>query len=305
MKIYSKLLGLLLIAGVSVTTSCDKVEFPNVIITDLDTNLYPGNFIEYDFPIFGENTNTLRNVVIADYTGHLCNFCPPAATEAEEIAAAHPGRVFIASIHGSAEPGGTGGFQKVTENYPRDFTNPQGTEMASEFFSLGVGFGGNPRGNINRVPVGSGQFFLFLSEWAVQTEVVLESTLNVNLQAESSYFSETNGLFIHVETEVINELDGNYNIVVYAIENSFVSPQKMPDNSRNADYVHHDIHIGNVFDETWGRSISAGVAGAGTKISSDFSYEIPDGLTVDDMHFLVLVFNRDTYEIEQVIKHEI
>ena len=39
--------------------SCDKVEFPNVIITDLDTNLYPGNFIDYDFPDFEANTNTL------------------------------------------------------------------------------------------------------------------------------------------------------------------------------------------------------------------------------------------------------
>ncbi len=304
MKTYIKLLGFVLIAGTAITTSCDKVTYPNVIITDLDTNIFPGNFIDYDYPTFDENTNSDRNVVIADYTGHKCNFCPPAATLAEEIADANPGRVFIASIHASAEPGGAGSFQAVDEDFPRDFTNPQGLEMASEFYSLGVGFGGNPRGNVNRVPDEDGLFFSFAVDWSAKTDEVLETTLNVNLQAKSNYYEETGGVFLHVETDFINDLEGNYNIVVYAIENSFVSPQKQPDGSTNEDYVHHDIHIGNVFEETWGRGIASGSTAAGTKVSTDFSYALPEGLTNDDMHFLVLVFNRETYEIEQVIKHE-
>jgi hypothetical protein len=304
MKIYMKFFGLFMIAGVAFTAACDKVAFPNVIITDLDTNLYPGVFYEYEYPTFEENTNTLRNVVIADYTGHQCPFCPPAATIAEEIADENPGRVFIATIHASAENGGAGSFQKVTEEFPRDFMNPQGLEMASDFFNLGVGFGGNPRGNVSRIDYEPGLFFNFAVYWSEKTEEVLATELDVNIQAKSNYFDETGGGFIHVETEFLNDLDGTYNIVVYALENSFVSPQKLPDNSVDEDYVHHDIHIGNVFEETWGRGITEGSAQAGTKILNDFSYTIPAGLTKDDMHFLVLVYNRETYEIKQVIKHE-
>ncbi len=304
MKIYIKLLGLIMISGVAFTTACDKVEFPNVIITDLDTNLYPGNFIDYEYPTFDENTNTLRNVVIADYTGHQCPFCPPAATIAEEIEDAQPGRVFVATIHASAEPGGAGSFQAVTEDFPRDFTNPQGLEMASEFFNLGVGFGGNPRGNVNRVPFEEGQFFSFAVDWSEKTDEVLASTLDINIQAKSNYYPETDGVFLHVETDIINDIEGTYNIVVYAIENSFVSPQKLPDSSTDEDYVHHDIHIGNVYEETWGRGIASENTLGGTKISNEFTYEMPAGFTNEDMHFLILVFNRETYEIEQVIKHE-
>ncbi|MFT5820606.1 MAG: hypothetical protein ACI8ZM_001851 [Crocinitomix sp.] len=304
MKIYTKLLGLFLIAGIVFTTACDKVILPNVIITDLDTSLYTGVFYEYEFPTFDENTNTLRNAVIADYTGHQCPFCPPAATVAEEIADENPGRVFIATIHGSAEPGGAGSFQAVTDDFPRDFTNPQGLEMSSDFYNLGVGFGGNPRGNVNRVADDAGLFFTFAVDWSDNTNEILATELDINIQAKSNFFEETRGGFIHVETEFINDLDGTYNIVVYALENSFVSPQKLPDNSVDEDYVHHDIHLGNIFEETWGRGIAEGTTQTGTKISNDFSYELPEGLTKDDMHFLVLVYNRETYEIKQVIKHE-
>lgn len=304
MRIYIKLIALTLIAITAFTTACDKVEFPNVIITDLDTNLFPGNFIDYEYPTFDENTNMDRNAVIADYTGHQCPFCPPAAAQAELIADEHPGRVFVATIHASAEPGGVGGFQAVTEDYPRDFTNSQGTEMGSEFFGLGIGFNSNPRGNVNRVPRDDGFYFLPAGEWADKTDEVLASTLNVNIQAKSNYYEETSGVFLHIETDIVNDIDGTYNIVVYALENSFVSPQKFPDGSTVYDYVHHDVHLGNLYEETWGRGIASDVTAAGTKISNEFTYVLPDGFTNDDMHFLILVFNRVTYEVEQVIKHE-
>lgn len=304
MKIYVKVLGLLLLAGTTFMTSCDKVEYPNVIITDLDTSIYPGNFVEYDYPTFEENTNTLRNVVITDYTGHQCPFCPPAAAKAKEIEEANPGRVFIATIHASAEAGGAGDFQKVTDEYPREFKNTQGLEMASEFFNLGVGFNSNPRGTVNRVPKDDGFYFMSHSNWPDLTAEVLATDLDINIQAKSNYFTETNGVFLHVETEFINDIDGAYNIVVYALENSVISPQKQPDGSRIADYEHHDIHLGNLYEETWGRPISSGTTVAGSKFQNDFSYRVPSGLTNEDVHFLVLVYNRETYEIKQVIKHE-
>lgn len=304
MKNALTVIGILAIGGLTTLVSCNKVTFPNVIITEMDTTLFPGNFAEYEFPTFEENTNTQRNVVIADYTGHQCPFCPPAAAQAEAIEAANPGRVFVATIHASPENDGTGDFQKVTEDFPKDFTNPQGLEMAIEFFNENVGFTSNPKGTINRVPRDDGFYFLSNGEWAAKTDEVLATELDVNLQAKSNYYPATNGVFLHVETEFINDLDGTYNIVVYVLENEVVSPQKQPDGSTVEDYVHHDIHIGNVFEETWGRAVAEGNTTAGTKVVTDFSYELPDGLTNNDVHFLALVFNRETYEIKQVIKHE-
>lgn len=302
MKNYFSITGVLLVGLTLMNSSCDKIEYPNVIITDLDTNLYPGNFIDYDFPDFEPNTNTLRNIIIADYTGHQCTFCPPAATKAKEIEDAHPDRVFVASIHASAEPGGIGTFQETNATFTRDLTNPQGAEMGSTFAQASVGFSGNPSGNVNRVKGDDGKFFLAFGFWADKTDEVLATPLDINIQAKSTYFPSTSGVFLHVETEFLSDLDGDYNIVVYALENEWIGPQKFPTET-DLEYKHHNIHRGNLFGETWGRNIASGTTEAGTKFRNDFSYSLPDGLTNTQMHFLVLVYNRSTYEIMQVIEH--
>lgn len=289
-----------------IQTACNKVEYPNVIFTEMDTTIYPGNFAEYDFPEFEENTNTMRNVLLEDYTGHQCPNCPTAATVAHALHEENPEHIYIASIHTSAANDGLSIFQEVTAEYPTDFTNAQGVEMGGTFFQAGVGFYSNPAGTINRFRMeGEGDVFFFdADEWGPLIDSVLAAPLNVNIQAESNYFEATNGAFLHVETDFVQALEGTYNIVVYAIENKLIAPQKMPSGEKNSTYEHHDIHRGNLFEETWGRQIAAGSIEAGTKIRTDFSYRLPEGLTNTDMHFLVFVYNRDTYQIEQVIKHE-
>jgi hypothetical protein len=305
MKNSLKIIGFLFIAGLTFVSSCDKVEFPNVLVTDLDTTLFPGSFIDYDFPEFEENTNTFRNVLIEDFTGHKCVGCPTAAAKAAEIEDANPGRVFVSSIHGSPNVDGHGSFQKVDDDYPVDFTNPQGTEISSTFFQLSVGFSANPAGCVNRVAGLDGGFFPEYAVWGDSAASVMASELKVNLQAKSNYYPETRGLFIHTEAEFLTDLEGTYNIVIYAQENKVIAPQKMPPlGDRNPTYVHHNVHIGNVYDETFGRALASGSISAGTKVNKDFTYVVPEGLGPDKMHFLVIAFNRETYEVLQVIEHD-
>jgi uncharacterized CHY-type Zn-finger protein len=58
-------------------TSCDKVDKPLPIAgAKYDISLYPGNYQEdYVYPIFDNNTNTNRNVLLEDFTGHQCGNC--------------------------------------------------------------------------------------------------------------------------------------------------------------------------------------------------------------------------------------
>ena len=286
-------------------TSCDRVKYPYVIITDLDTSLYPGNFIDYDYPTFDANTNTLRNVMIEDYTGHKCPFCPPAAAVAEGIEASNPGRVFVATIHAGASSSGVSDFQKTnaTGEFTHDFTTPEGREMAGTFYDLNVGFDSNPKGTINRVQDGGGLFFVSASTWGSKTDEVLATPLDINIQAKSNYFPETNGVFLHTETEFINDMEGNYNIVVYILQNEIIDWQ-INGTEYIENYQHRNVHLGNMFGETWGRSVGSGSISAGTKVHNDFSYKLPDGLTNDDLHLLIYVYDKATYEVMQVIEHE-
>ena len=40
-----------------------------------------------------------KNVVLEEYTGINCGYCPDGHRIANEIAAAHPGRVFVINVH--------------------------------------------------------------------------------------------------------------------------------------------------------------------------------------------------------------
>lgn len=302
MKKYISVLVFGLVAGLSFQ-SCDKVEFPNIPIEGVDTTLYPGVFAEYTIPSFSENTNTLRNVLIEDYTGHTCGSCPGAATIAKGLEDGNPGRVFVASIHAGPSNNGITGFQQVYDDYPTDFTTPEGLEMASTFFQLGIGFVGNPRGSVNRIAQETGEFMFNQATWVDRTNAALATPLKINLQAKSNYYPETKGVFLHVETDFETTTTGDYNIVVYAIENERVAPQLVT-TDRVEDYHHHNIHRGNVFGETWGRNVANGDIVAGTKIVTNFSYELPDDLTNETMHFIIFVYDKTTYEVMQVIKHE-
>ena len=82
-----KLLFIGLVAATGLT-SCDKVEniYPEgVSSSELDWSLYPdGDSTHYvdvanAWPTFTANTNSDRNVLIEDFTGHKCVFCPAAA----------------------------------------------------------------------------------------------------------------------------------------------------------------------------------------------------------------------------------
>ncbi|MCE3295283.1 MAG: hypothetical protein K0R65_997 [Crocinitomicaceae bacterium] len=291
--------------------SCDKVEQPyeiqsQVIEIDLDTTLYPGVWSTYPWPAFEENTNTDRNILIEDYTGHTCVFCPAAATIAKNIEDANPGRVFVASIH--ASPGGLGDFQKLeAPDFMHDFTNPQGLQYGVTFAS-GYGFNGNPRGTLSREIIGqpTGTMFQAANSWTNGVNTLLaENDLQVNLQAKVNYYAATRGLFLHTEIDPMNVDPSKINLVVYFIQESFISPQKKPGET-DMEYHHHNVHRGNIDGLAFGRNISSGdYLQENGKYQVDLGYKIPEAYDAAGCHLLIYAMNPDTYEIYQVIKADI
>ncbi|MEO9258461.1 MAG: hypothetical protein ABI207_08765, partial [Crocinitomicaceae bacterium] len=105
-KINIKKISILLIIGFTLV-ACDKIKNPYKPVsagstpgtsandsTNLDSTLYPGNWHVYlttQWPSFTADTNTRRNVLIEDFTGHKCPNCPIAATIAEQIETDNPG----------------------------------------------------------------------------------------------------------------------------------------------------------------------------------------------------------------------
>ncbi len=295
--------------GVLFFNSCDKVENPyeNQASIDLDTTLYPGlwqDYLDNEYPDFPANTNTDINVLLEDYTGHTCNNCPTAATEAHTIYENNPDRIFVASIH--VDPGAALSFQEAeaSGSYSTDHTNPDAIEYGLTFQN-GFNFIGNPQGTVNRKVV-DGKMFDFYGTWQSRaTDILTTNDLKFNLQSEFNFFESTNGGFLHVEAEKLTTEEIEINTVVYVIQDTLTDWQLMPNNTSNEFYLHRDKHLGSVDNNPFGIPTFAPDDPDGTLRVLDYSYEVPDDLTPENMHFLIYVFNTETYEILHVIKQKL
>ena len=296
--------------------SCDHIEnpYPTQVSIDLDTNLYPGLWSDYEsseWPIFETNPNTLRNVMIEDFTGHTCGNCPAVADYLHNLYLANPTRIYNVAIH--AGTNGLDSFQEVDlPDYPTDFTNPQGLEIGSYFgTSVSVGFFGNPSVSANRFAVPPAVFFnnnpLLIEDRANQ--MLSSNDLKVNLQAKLNYFEETKGGYLHVELDpkeasVSNDLA----IMVYLLEDSLVGSQLTEEDDPDSTYVHRDIHRGNLNNESFGRPITSENL-VTDKYLVNYSFTLPNQLdgtyNPSNMHLLICAFNQTTWEIYQVIKQKI
>lgn len=296
-----------------VVSSCDKVDNPYPVqqSLELDTTLYPGNWNDYlatEWPTFAANTNTNRNILIEDFTGHTCVFCPAAADLAHQLYLDNPGRIYISTIH--AGPEGIGSFQTVqAPDYPLDFTNPQGVEIGIYFGTNDGGFSGNPRGTISRIKSG-GNVFQSPSAWTSMTNAAISANdLKVNIQSKLNYYAPTKGAFLHTEVEVLDgSLASELAMVVYLQEDSLVGDQKMSDNSHNSSYVHRDIMRKCIDGRAFGRALSTSDMTNG-KYYLNYSFVVPNQLdgnyNAENMHLLIYVYDKTTQEVYQVIEQGI
>jgi hypothetical protein len=313
-----------LTALVIATGSCDKVEnpFPPGLITSVDWSLYPdgdsAHYAQNAAPTFTDNSNTLRNVLIEDFTGHQCVNCPAQTAFMEDLIHTNPARIFGVGIHAGST--GLTGFQVTDSHFPNVFYNDQGLEIGNFFGTLpGSTFVGNPQFAVNRT-INNDQFTSTAGGITQPTNNVLASALKVNLQAATNYYPSTRGLFLHVEADKIDQsVTNELGLVVYIIEDSMVGRQIVqpvddhdgipgdPDLNHkdgiNETYVHRDIMRGTIDGLAFGRTLTPSDLVNG-KYYVTYSYKLPNQYDVDNMHVLIYVYDRITLEIYQVIEQE-
>jgi len=297
--------------GALTLASCDKVENPHPPgISQGSYELYPdGDSAHYAanaWPTFSPNTSDDRNVLIEDYTGHQCTFCPPAAAEAESIKNANPGRVVVMAIH--AGPNGTGTLQITGPDHPTVFFNYLTEALGLHFGDEWPGslFIGNPYGAISRRDNGNGTPMEGPASWSNSVNSILTANDNkVRLQAESNYYPTTGGLFLHTEIEVVDQsLTNELRVVAYLVEDERVAPQTMTDGTVQTDYLHKDLLRASLDGTIWGQILDAEHLDANGKYYFNYIYEMPAEFDNTNSHLVIFVRDAVTEEVYQVIKHE-
>ena len=215
-----------LFSFILIITSCDVVEGPYEIdtgnINPTDTNTY------------------VKKILIEDFTGHTCPNCPSAAREFEGIHDLYGNQIIGVALHAStgfAAPWiGAGKFEY-------DFRTKWGTDW-DDFFNISNS--GLPRGMVNRMGYPDNHK-LGKNEWlsAVITELEKEIDFGVNITGD-------NGV-ITIDTEILNNTNGDYNLVVCLTESNIINWQK-DGQVDNESYIHNHVLRSVLTDESLSNS---------------------------------------------------
>lgn len=206
---------LLVIAlALSAITSCDVIETP-IIPND---NGFRSDL--YEVPEFEENTDLTKYILLEEFTGHFCGNCPGAALTASDLAQNE--RVVLMSVHagGLAEPNG---------NFLYDFTTESGDAWWAQMVSPNL-----PCARIDRLDTQADWFVP--AEWEDNMTDALAQSADARAQIITEFAEDLGHVNIHVETEFLNDLSGQYRMVVALLESSILSPQLNYTGTGNPDY---------------------------------------------------------------------
>ncbi|WP_341904002.1 Omp28-related outer membrane protein [Fluviicola taffensis] len=313
----------------TVIASCDKVK--NTVPASpmsgtLDWSLYPdGDSAHYVaqglWPTFTANTNTQRNVLIEDFTGHRCPNSPSPTSLMQQLIATNPTRIYGIGIH--TGPSGLTAFQETSAAFPTILYCDAGLEMGKHFGQdiPNSTFVGNSAFCVNRT-LANGQFTSNAgSAITNKTNTCLASTLKINIQAVTNYFPSTRGLFLHTEVDKIDaSVTLDLALVVCLVEDSLIARQTVPSNPTwdpdgtpgdpdlshsdgiNETYTHRNILRGCIDGNAFGRDLTAAYLGTNGKYYINYTYQLPAQYDAANMHLVIYVYDKITQEIYQVIE---
>jgi hypothetical protein len=290
-------------------SACDKVENPFP-----ETTSQPA---ECDTAVFATNTNTQRNVLLEDFTGHRCPNCPFAAYSAINLQASLESQgknLIIVGEHVTdlAEP------QSNPDNsFITDFRTEAGdnfgdlTNSYSEYFGGATGFSYVPIGLIDRA-VYNASVLVDVGDWSNAINDRFLVPIGANIQMEINYDAAFDKACIYVETEFMQSMAGDYNLVIYIVEDSIVDWQingpagdpTYPLNTNVETYMHRHVMRGTV-SGTWGTQIAVGGVSIGETNITGFNVAIESGWDPNHISFVAYVYNDATKEILQAIEEHL
>ncbi len=225
-----------------------------------------------------------RNVIIEEYTGKHCSWCPEGQVMANTIAKTNPGRVFLMNIH-------AGPFSPTT--FP-NLNTDDGTTMVEDY-----GVTAYPAGFVNRTSA----YEMAREQWSPYTTQQLQQNAECNIDGQVIIDPATRQATITVEIYYTANSNESFNYLTIAmVQDSIIGDQDggfaNPDQYINGEYCH--LHImRDIITSTWGDVISPTTAG--TLITKTYNYTIPEmigdpngvDVVIDNLSFLAYVSESD------------
>jgi hypothetical protein len=228
---------------------------------------------------------TNRNVILEEFTGRTCTWCPSGHVIANQIAANNPGRFWSVNIHSN-------GYFSAT-SYP-NLNTDKGNSIRAGFNATSF-----PSGVVNRSTAGA----IGRGEWTGQANTQFNQSAECNVGGFVAVNPQTRVATITVEVYYTGNsaVDENY-LTVAMLQDSILGSQTgMSDNPSQVignQYCHMHILRDLVNENLWGDAISPTTQGS--LFTRTYTYNIPEmigtpnGVEVDldNIHFLAWVSER-------------
>ena len=277
------------LAASLVLVSCDRIAPEELIIPN--DNGFRSDL--YEVPEFDANTDNNTYILFEEFTGHLCSNCPGAAVTAHDLA--ENSRVILSGVH-------AGFLAQPDADHPADYTTEAGDEwwlqMTGSFL---------PCARFNRADQ-EGDWY-GAGEWPDQLEALLSATsgpCDARLQIQYEWAEENGHLNVHVESEFVNAMAGDYRMELSILESGIVSPQS--NNSLNGnpaypsptayEYEHEHVFRGNM-NGTNGQQVASDPE-AGFKAVNSYTIPWPSDWVMDDAELIAVITEGTTGRIINV-----
>ena len=215
-----------------------------------------------------------RNVVLEEFTGIRCVYCPDGHRIAQEIKDENPDDVVLINIH-------AGFYAEPNSSSEPDFTTDGGDEI-NDYFKITS----YPNGVVNRES-SSG---VSRNTWKGLAEDVLDEESPVNVAVRPTLDVETKTINVDVEVYYTDDAKGKTNrLSVGILQSNIAGPQTggttfYPENilPKNGDYNHQHMLRAQLTEDEMGDELEMG-NDKGTFYSFNYVYEIPDEIEDVDM----------------------
>lgn len=192
-----------------------------------------------------------KNVILEEFTGIHCGYCPEGHVIAQGIKDAHPDDVFLINIH-------QGYFATPTGDEP-DFRTSFGDALASQSNVTGY-----PMATVNRHENAIGR-----GEWTTKSNQRLAESSYVNVGVEATLNVETREISVHVETYyTANSPETSNYLNVVLLQDSTIAQQSSGGDNYN--HMHRLIHM---ITGQWGVVVTPTTTGS--FFDNTFTYSIP------------------------------
>ncbi len=235
-----------------------------------------------------------KKVILEEFTGIHCGYCPDGHKISNQIAAANPNDFFAINIH-------TGSFSTPSAGEP-DFRTQWGTAIAGQ-----SGLTGYPAGTINRHLFSGSQQGTGTAQsrgtWTATTATTLGEASYINVASTASINLQTRVIDVLVEMYITNAsvAPSSLNLNVAVVQSNVEGPQSGSSGNPaqvlpNGNYNHMDI-LRNLITGQWGDPIT--ITSGTAFYSKTYSYTVPadiNGVAMELADLDIIAFVAETHQ---------